>query len=193
MTMNLLHLDSSIQGDGSASRAVSAAVTDRLRAENPAIATVYRDLVAQPLPHLTLDVLADPAANAELQAFLAADIVVIGAGFYNFSIPSQLKAWLDRVLIAGQTFSYGPEGPQGLAGNKRVIVALARGGFYGEGAPGALHEHGETYLKSALGLIGIVPEFVVAEGLALGEEARASGIAGALSAARGLAGSVAAI
>ena len=191
--MDLLHLDSSIQGEGSASRAVSAAVVDRLHAENAAIATVYRDLVAQPLPHLTLDVLADPAANGELQAFLAADIVVIGAGFYNFSIPSQLKAWLDRILIAGQTFSYGPEGPQGLAGGKRVIVALARGGFYGEGAPGAPHEHGETYLKSALGFIGIVPEFVVAEGLALGDEAREAGISGALSTARSLAGGVAAI
>lgn len=190
--MNLLHLDSSIQGEGSASRAVSAAVAERLRAENPAIATVYRDLVAQPLPHLTLDVLADPAANAELQAFLAADIVVIGAGFYNFSIPSQLKAWLDRILIAGQTFSYGPDGPQGLAGGKRVIVALARGGFYGEGAPGAPHEHGETYLKSALGFIGIAPEFVLAEGLALGDAAREAGLAGALNAARGLAGSAAA-
>lgn len=186
--MNLLHLDSSIQGEGSASRAVSAAAVERLRAENPAITTVYRDLVAQPLPHLTLDVLADPAANAELQAFLAADIVVIGAGFYNFSIPSQLKAWLDRILIAGQTFSYGPEGPQGLASGKRVIVALARGGYYGEGAPGAAHEHGETYLKSVLGFIGIVPEFVVAEGLALGEEAREAAIADALSAARRLAG-----
>jgi len=186
--MNLLHLDSSIQGEGSASRAVSAAAVERLRAENPAITTVYRDLVAQPLPHLTLDVLADPAANAELQAFLAADIVVIGAGFYNFSIPSQLKAWLDRILIAGQTFSYGPEGPQGLASGKRVIVALARGGYYGDGAPGAAHEHGETYLKSALGFIGIVPEFVLAEGLALGEEAREAAIADALSAARRLAG-----
>ncbi|HSX56281.1 MAG TPA: NAD(P)H-dependent oxidoreductase [Sphingomonas sp.] len=189
--MRLLHIDSSIQGAGSASRAISAAVVARLKDDAPSIEIGYRDLVAQPLPHLTLDVLADPAANVELQAFLAADIVVIGAGFYNFSIPSQLKAWLDRILIAGQTFSYGPDGPQGLAGGKRVIVALTRGGFYGEGAPGAPHEHGETYLKSALGFIGIAPEFVVAEGLALGDEARAAGVAGALSAARGLAGTAA--
>lgn len=190
--MNLLHLDSSIQGAGSASRAVSAAIVERLRTETPGAATVYRDLVSQPLPHLTLDVLADPAANAELQAFLAADVVVIGAGFYNFSIPSQLKAWLDRVLIAGQTFRYGPEGPEGLAGGKRVIVALTRGGFYGEGAPGAPHEHGETYLRSALGFIGITPEFVIAEGLALGDEARVAGMAAALDAVRDLTGAVAA-
>lgn len=182
--MKLLHIDSSIQGAGSASRAVSAAVAERLRAENPAIATTYRDLAAEPLPHLTLDVLGDPAANAELQAFLAADVVVIGAGFYNFSIPSQLKAWLDRILIAGQTFSYGSEGSQGLAGGKRVIIALARGGLYGEGTPRAPLEHGETYLKAVFDFIGITPEFVVAEGLALGDEARETAMAAALSAAQ---------
>lgn len=191
--MNLLHLDSSIQGAGSASRAVSAVVVERLRAENPAIATVYRDLAAEPVPHLTLDIWTDPANNAELQAFLATDVVVIGAGFYNFSIPSQLKAWLDRIMIAGQTFSYGPEGARGLAGGKRVIIALARGGFYGEGTPYAPLEHGETYLKAVFNFIGIEPEFVVVEGLGLGDEAREAAMAGALDAARGLVGSGAAI
>lgn len=186
--MNLLHIDSSINGPVSASRAVSAAIVERLRAESPAIETIYHDLAARPLPHLTLDVLGDPAANAELQAFLAADVVVIGAGFYNFSIPSQLKAWLDRILIGGQTFSYGPDGPQGLAGGKRVIVALTRGGLYGEGAPAAPFEHGETYLKAVFGFIGIAPEFIVAEGLAMGDEARVAGMAAALDAARALSG-----
>lgn len=186
--MKLLHIDSSINGSVSASRAVSAAIAERLSAENPAIETVYRDLAGEPLAHLTLDVLGDPAANAELQAFLAADVVVIGAGFYNFGIPSQLKAWLDRILIAGQTFSYGPEGPQGLAGGKRVIVALTRGGFYGEGSPAASFEHAETYLKAVFGFIGVAPEFIVAEGLAMGDEARVTGIAAALDAARSLSG-----
>ncbi|WP_423604328.1 FMN-dependent NADH-azoreductase [Sphingomonas sp. MS122] len=187
--MKLLHIDSSIQGAGSASRAVSAAVTERLRAENAAIEIAYRDLAAQPLPHLTLDVLADPAGNTELQAFLAADIVVIGAGLYNFSIPSQLKAWLDRVMIAGQTFSYGPEGPVGLAGGKRVIVALARGGFYGAGTPAAPLEHGETYLGAAFGFIGIKPEFIIAEGVALGDEARTAAVDAARVQASNLAAS----
>lgn len=184
--MKLLHIDSSITGSVSASRAVSAAIAERLNAEDPAIETVYRDLTAEPLPHLTLDLLGDPAANAELQGFLAADVVVIGAGFYNFGIPSQLKAWLDRILIAGQTFSYGPDGPKGLAGSKRVIVALTRGGFYGEGSPAAAFEHAETYLKAVFGFIGIVPEFIVAEGLAVSDEARVAGIAAALDAARSL-------
>ena len=186
--MKLLHIDSSIQGEASASRAVSAAVVARLRAEIPALDIIYRDLVAQPLPHLTLDVLGDPAANAELQAFLAADIVVIGAGFYNFSVPSQLKAWLDRVMIAGQTFSYGSEGPAGLAGAKRVIVALARGGFYGAGTPAAPLEHGETYLGAALGFIGIKPEFIIAEGVALGNEAWTAAVDAARAQASTLAG-----
>jgi FMN-dependent NADH-azoreductase len=186
--MKLLHIDSSINGSVSASRAVSAAIAERLQAENPGLETAYHDLAAYPLPHLTLDVLGDPAANAELQAFLAADVVVIGAGFYNFSIPSQLKAWLDRILIGGQTFSYGPEGPQGLAGGKRVIVALTRGGLYSAGSPAAAFEHAETYLKAVFGFIGIVPEFIVAEGLAMGDEARVAGIAAALDAAGSLSG-----
>lgn len=186
--MNLLHLDSSITGSVSASRALSAAIVERLSAGNPLIETRYRDLVAEPLPHLTLDQLGDPAANAELQRFLTADVVVIGAGFYNFGIPSQLKAWLDRVLIGGQTFSYGPDGPQGLAGGKRVIVALTRGGIYSEGSPAAALEHAETYLKAVFGFIGITPEFIVAEGLAMGDEARVAGMTAALDAARGLSG-----
>lgn len=186
--MKLLHIDSSITGSVSASRAVSAAIVERLNTENPAIETNYRDLAAAPLPHLTLDLLGDPAANAELQAFLAADVVVIGAGFYNFGIPSQLKAWLDRILISGQTFRYGPEGPEGLAGSKRVIVALTRGGLYSEGSPAAAFEHAETYLKAVFGFIGIVPEFIVAEGLAMGDEARVAGMAAALAAARSLSG-----
>lgn len=186
--MKLLHIDSSINGSVSASRAVSAAIAERLQAENPGLEAAYHDLAARPLPHLTLDVLGDPAANAELQAFLAADVVVIGAGFYNFSIPSQLKAWLDRILIGGQTFSYGPDGPHGLAGGKRVIVALTRGGLYGEGSPAASFEHAETYLRTVFGFIGITPEFIVAEGLAMGDEARLAGLAAALDAAGSLSG-----
>ena len=176
--MKLLHLDSSITGDGSVSRQLSAAVVARLRAADPAIDVTYRDLVADPIDHLTLGNLpaASPASRALLDQFLAADIVVIGAPMYNFTLPSQLKAWLDRVLIAGETFAYGPDGPRGLAGGKRVIVALSRGGFYGPGSPAAALEHTETYLKAVFGFIGITPEFVVAEGVNYGPDQRASAI-----------------
>jgi FMN-dependent NADH-azoreductase len=187
--MKLLHLDSSITGDGSVSRQLSAAAVARLRAADPSLEVAYRDLVADPIEHLTLGNL--PAASAESRAlldqFLASDIVVIGAPMYNFTLPSQLKAWLDRILIAGETFDYGPEGPKGLAGGKRVIVALSRGGFYGGDSPAAALEHSETYLKAVFGFIGIAPEFVVAEGVAVGPDQRAQAIDGATGAIERLA------
>jgi FMN-dependent NADH-azoreductase len=110
---------------------------------------------------------------------------VIGAPMYNFTLPTQLKAWLDRVLIAGETFRYTAEGPEGLAGGKRVIVALARGGYYGADAPARALEHLETYLRGAFGFIGIEPEFVIAEGIAVGPEAREAALAQALAQADG--------
>lgn len=179
--MTLLHIDSSITGAHSASRTLSAAIVARLRDADPALRVEHRDLVAEPLPHLTLDALGGPDANPDLAQFLAADTVVIGAAMYNFGIPSQLKAWLDRILIAGQTFRYTAEGPIGLAGDKRVILGIARGGLYGPGSEAAAVEHAETYLRAVLGFIGVsAPEVVVAEGLALGEDARAASLADAL-------------
>ncbi|OHT18972.1 FMN-dependent NADH-azoreductase [Edaphosphingomonas haloaromaticamans] len=179
--MNLLHLDSSIQGERSASRALTAAIVDRLRAENPGLAVDYRDLAAAPPAHLALADLAEVAEGDDLKAFLNADIVVIGAGMYNFTIPSQLKAWIDRILVAGQTFRYGANGPEGLAGGKRVIVALSRGGLYGPGSPAAAAEHAETYLRSVFGFIGVTAlEVIVAEGLAISEATRTAAMAAAL-------------
>lgn len=174
--MNLLHIDSSVLGENSASRALGAAIVARLRAEHPGLHTSYRDLAAQSLPHFTpMLATSDPCArrNAEvLDEFLAADIVVIGAPMYNFSIPSQLKAWIDRILVAGKTFRYGANGPEGLAGGKRVIVASSRGGIYSEGAAKAA-DFQENYLRHVLGFIGITDvEFVRAEGLNLGAEQR---------------------
>jgi FMN-dependent NADH-azoreductase len=180
--MNILHLDSSIQGDASASRALSAAVVTHLRAAHPGAGYAYRDLTALPLPHLTLGAIGDVDGEATLAEFLAADIVVIGAALYNFTLPTQLKAWIDRIVVAGRTFRYGESGPEGLAGDKRVIVALARGGVYSAGSPFAAHEHAETLLRSLFGFIGIAdPEFVVAEGLAYGPEQREAAIGGAMA------------
>jgi len=164
-----LHIDSSISGDNSASRAISRSIVDRLVASGTAGDVISRDLVADPLSHLTLDAFADTTV---LDEFLAADTVVIGAPMYNFTLPSQLKAWLDRILIAGKTFRYTEQGPEGLAGDKRVIVAMARGGFYDQGSPAAGLEHLESYLRGVFGFIGITPEFVAADGLAIGPEQR---------------------
>ena len=183
--MNILHLDSSITGENSASRALSAAVVRELTDADPAARVTYRDLVAAPLDHLTLPGFGAEVSGQVLAEFKAADIVVIGAPMYNFTIPSQLKAWVDRVLIAGETFRYTANGAEGLAGDKKVIVALARGGLYGEGSAQRAIEHAERYLTDALAFIGIAdPQFVIAEGLALGDEARAAALEAAHAAVR---------
>ena len=173
--MTILHIDSSITGEQSASRAISRSIVEQLRSGGDAV--VSRDLVSEPLPHLTLDAFAD---SSVLDEFLAADTVVIGAPMYNFTLPTQLKAWLDRILVAGKTFRYTENGPVGLAGGKRVIVALARGGFYDAGSPAASLEHLETYLRGVFNFIGIGPEFVAADGLAIGPEQREQSISDAL-------------
>jgi len=105
---------------------------------------------------------------------------VIGAPMYNFTLPTQLKTWIDRIVIAGTTFRYTANGPEGLATGKRVIVALARGGFYDAGSPASALEHLETYLRGIFNFIGIEPEFVAADGLAVSPEQRDQSIKGAL-------------
>ena len=175
--MTTLHIDSSISGQQSASRALTHSLVDQLKASGRAGQVVYRDLAANPLPHLTLDAFADTSV---LDEFLAADTVVIGAPMYNFTLPTQLKAWIDRLAVAGTTFRYTENGPEGLVKGKRVIVALARGGFYGEGAPAAALEHLETYWRGVFNFIGVEPEFVAADGLAVGPEQREQSISEAL-------------
>ena len=167
--MTILHIDSSISGEASASRAISRSIVDRLVAEHPGAQIIGRDLVADPLPHMTLASFQDVEV---LDEFLGADAVVIGAPMYNFTLPTQLKAWLDRILIAGKTFRYTAEGPEGLAGGRRVIIALARGGIYSPGSPSASLEHLESYLRGVFKFIGIEPEFVAADGLAISPEQR---------------------
>ena len=175
--MTILHIDSSINGENSASRAISRSIVGQLRASDPVSELVTRDLVSEPLPHLTLDTFAD---STVLDEFLAADTIVIGAPMYNFTLPTQLKAWLDRILVAGKTFRYTESGPEGLATGKRVIVALARGGFYDAGSPASALEHLESYLRGVFNFIGIEPEFVAADGLNLGTEQRDASISQAL-------------
>ena len=198
----LLHIDSSVLGPHSVSRKVSAAVVERLRQANPAIEAAYRDLTTTPLAHLSGSHLAAAqgaatpdaaiqqdlaAGQAVLSEFLAADIVVLGAPMYNFTIPSQLKAWIDRIIVPGQTFKYGANGPEGLAGNKRVIVAISRGGFYGAGTPMAALEHLESYLRGVFAFIGVTKlEFIPADGIQLGPEHREKALENALSAATNL-------
>ena len=194
--MKLLHIDSSILGDNSVSRAISAAVVARLREIDGTLEVRRRDLATSPLSHLSGAYLAGQSADVQhdqamqedlslggtvLAEFLEAGIVVIGVPMYNFTIPSQLKSWLDRVVVAGKTFHYTQNGPEGLAGGKRVILALSRGGVYAPGSPHAAFEHQESYLRGILGFIGLPDiELIVAEGVATGPEQRQKALDAAL-------------
>jgi len=181
--MKILHIDSSITGQHSVSRQLTAAIVQRLSGANPGAALTYRDVAADPVPHLN----AGPAgASAMLDEFLAADVVVIGAPMYNFAVPSQLKAWLDSVAVAGKTFSYGANGPQGLCGGKRIIVASTRGGIYSAPSPMAALDHQESYLTGFFGFLGAQVEFVRAEGVAMGDEQRQRAMEAALADAAAL-------
>ena len=183
--MKLLHIDSSILGEHSASRALGAAVVAARKAADPSLEVVYRDLAASPLPHLSGASLAkaDPvevdAADQVMREFLEADVVVVGAPMYNFTIASTLKAWIDRLAIAGKTFRYNAQGmAEGLAGGKEVIVASSRGGFHQ--ASGM--DFQEPYLRHMFGFMGIDDiTFVRAEGLAVSPEQRATAMQQALA------------
>ncbi len=164
--MTILQIDSSISGSDSVSRKLTADIVAQLGSD---LNVVHRDLVAQPLAHLT----ARGQDEDLLDEFIAADTVVIGAPMYNFTVPTQLKAWLDRIAVAGKSFRYTESGPQGLLSGKRVIVALASGGAYPDDSP---FEHSKSYLTAFFNFLGIAPEFVSAVGVGMD---RASALAGA--------------
>ena len=200
--MKVLHIDSSVLGANSVSRQLSKAAVDALRQSSSGLEVTYRDLAGKSLPHLSPEHLAaaqgavpevasvqadmsDSAAT--LDEFLGADVVVIGAPMYNFTVPSQLKAWIDRILVAGKTFKYESTGAVGLAGGKRVIMAIARGGIYAPGTPWAGAEHVESYLRTVFGFMGITDlTAIVAEGLQMGPEPREKAVSGAMQAAANL-------
>lgn len=194
--MKLLHIDSSPLAAHSVSRQLTRAVVNQWVAAHPGTRVDHLDLASDAPTHLNLESLGFRAApgaagltdvqvreNAVserlVSQFLAADVVVIGAPMYNFSVPSQLKAWIDRVAQVGRTFKYTEKGPQGLAGGKSVIVVSTRGGVYSSG-PASGMDHQESYLKAVLGFFGVTDvRFVRAEGLAMGDEAKAKALASA--------------
>ncbi|AVQ80233.1 MULTISPECIES: FMN-dependent NADH-azoreductase [unclassified Variovorax] len=194
--MKLLHIDSSILAANSTSRLLSAETVAAWRAAHPDTTVEYLDLAVDAPAHFSADSLgikigvqAQPTEAQKrenelseklVSQFLAADVVVIGTPFYNFSIPTQLKAWIDRLGQVGRTFKYTEKGPVGLAGGKTVIVASSRGGVYSTSEGGQAMEHQESYLKAVFGFFGITDVRIVrAEGVAMGDEARASALASA--------------
>lgn len=190
--MNLLHIDSSALGDFSVSRELTRALATRLLATHPNARHRYRDLAAAPPAHISGALLAalrsqEPAApelrpdvtltDELLTEFLAADVIVVGAPMYNFSIPTPLKAWIDRVAQAGKTFRYTAEGPVGLAGGKQVIIVSSRGSQISGTAAETALDHQEAYLRTVFGFFGITDIQVLrAEGIGLGPDARSAAL-----------------
>lgn len=200
--MKLLHIDSSILGTQSATRELGAALVSKWQRQHPRGEVRYVDLALEPLNHLTGELLGAHSVpleqrSSELQRdveagqrvmddFLAADVIVVGAPMYNFSIPSQLKAWIDRIAVAGKTFRYTEKGPEGLAKGKKVIIVSARGGIYSAGSQAAAMDFQENYLRSVFGFLGITDiEFVRAEGLNYGPAQREQAMTAALSSIAG--------
>ena len=193
--MNILHIDASASDAATShSRRLSAELVEKLKAANPSASVVYRDVVVDRLPHVDMTIRQAWAPEGEKDSSLAAtmdrskelvnelkaaDVVVIGSPMYNFTVPSTLKAWIDHVAIAGQTFAYTASGPKGLLSGK-AYLALSSGGVYSQG-PFAPYEHLATYLTALLSFLGISDiEVVQAEGVAYGPEQDAA----AMSAAR---------
>ncbi len=195
--MKLLHIDSSILGTASVSRQLTERIAAQWRATHPGTTVDYLDLAISAPNHLSAQSLGfrlpagaedltdaqrreNAVSEALVSQFLAADVIVVGAPLYNFSIPSQLKAWIDRIAQAGRTFKYTDKGPVGLAGGKTVIVASTRGGVYSTSNAGNAMEHQESYLKTVFAFFGISDvRFVRAEGLAMGDAPKAQALAAA--------------
>ncbi len=192
----LLHIDSSILGGNSVSRQLTAQIVASWRASHPATEVSYLDLAVDTPSHLSAESLGFrmppgvPLSDAQqrenaiseklVSQFLAADTVVIGAPLYNFTIPTQLKAWIDRIAQTGRTFTYTDKGPVGLAGGKTIVVASTRGGVYSTSDAGNAMEHQESYLKTLFGFLGVTDvRFVRAEGLAMGDAVKTAALAAA--------------
>lgn len=191
--MKLLHIDASVLGTQSVSRQLTAHTVAAWQAAHPGTVVEYLDLAVDAPNHFNADALGiklgQPAQPTQVQMqenevserlvtqFLAADVIVVGAPLYNFSIPSQLKAWIDRLAQAGRTFKYTDKGAVGLAGGKTVIVASSRGGIYSTSDAGRAAEHQESYLQTVFGFFGITDvRFVRAEGVAMGADAKAAAV-----------------
>lgn len=191
--MKVLHVDSSILGDASVSRKLTAAVVERITAAHPQAKIVHRDVAAEPVPWLTgplaMTLGKDPAdidpeltndaakLRAALDAVLAADMIVVGVPMYNFGVPAQLKAWMDSLAVAGTTFRYVSGGSEGLLGAKRLIIASSQGGVYREGTPAASMEHQQSHVQAFFTFLGVTDQQIVrADGTKLSQPAEDQGL-----------------
>lgn len=192
--MQILRIDSATTGDQSVTRQLTDLITQHFTEANPDATVIHRDLVENPLAHIdpiTTKALrtppethdeavaaAYPDQRAVLDEFLASDVVIIGAPMYNFSIPSQLKAWMDRLGVPGATFKYSEAGPEGLAGGRKVVIASARGGEYSNDQ---MAENQESLLKTFMEFIGVDDlHFIRVEKTGFGPDAIEEGMAKAM-------------
>src|ERR1700719_1170985 len=167
--MKLLRIDSSARSS-SVTRQLTAKFVEEWKKNHPAGEVVQRDLATTVLPHITDDWAGahlDPSqltpaqrtylstSDQLIEELQAADTIVIGAPMYNFAIPSSLKAWIDQVVRMGKTFAYGPNGRQGLLGEKKVIVITSRGGAYEKGTSAEKFDFQEPYLRHIFGFVGV--------------------------------------
>ena len=190
--MNILQVNSSARIDGSHSTRLANSFVERLRVAHPSATLTVRDLSRNPHPSLdeaTLGALFTPAEqrsveqaarvamdDALIAEMQAADVVVLGVPMYNFGVPTQLKNWIDAIARARVTFTYTDKGPVGLLTNKKVYVALTRGGMY-RNTPADTQV---PYLKTIFAFLGLTDvQFVYAEGLAMGAEAERKALASA--------------
>ena len=191
--MNILHVTSSARGNASYSNRVASQVVDELSIRNPGANVAVRNLARDPLPHIDDDFVAATKSptgpqterqraqlaqsDALVDELIAADVIVIAAPMINFTIPSNLKTWIDYVARAGRTFSYSEKGPKGLVTGKQVIVVAARGGVY---AQNTALDFQVPYLKSVLGFLGMTDvEVIEVEGTAFGPEVAEKAVAAA--------------
>ncbi|HLY04797.1 MAG TPA: FMN-dependent NADH-azoreductase [Rhizomicrobium sp.] len=199
----LLFLTSSLFGENSKSTQIAGEFVSAWQVTNPKARVVHRDL-ANTVPHLSGEHLAAwttaPADRSERQQAVAsesdalieeveaADVIVIAAPMYNFSISSTLKAWLDHITRAGRTFRYTANGPEGLLKNKKVFVVTARGGVYTGDSPAKAYDFQEPYLRAILGLNGLTDvTFIHVEAQRLSPDAAEAALAKARITARQLA------
>lgn len=185
--MQILHIDSSITLENSVSRQLSYEVVKKLTETGKYERVIYRDVVKDEIHHLTGNIAAGfrtvpggvttaeyaseyALSESLITEFLASDVIVIGAPMYNFSVSSQLKAWLDRLAQPGKTFHYTSQGPVGLTTGKTVVVVSARGGFY-YNTPLLEMDFQERYLRNFFGFLGITHvEFIRVEGASKGAD-----------------------
>ena len=185
MNDHLLHLDSSLRSAAdSRSRRLTARYADAWRSAHPDGSVTYRDLAADPIPHLGADAFfanmvaagdRTPAQQAEkaltdtlVGEVLDAGTIVLGMGLYNFGTPSTVKAWFDRIVVPGVTMGEG-----GTLAGRRLVLALAAGGGYAEGTPRFGWDHREPWLRHAFETLGLTEVEVFSAELTLAREAPA--------------------